>query len=465
MYLRAAIVAYLYMGKRSRRGGRDARGHSGGAGRSIRSSAGGYRGGYRTSAFDVQSPDGMNPFLMLVASQTPAQEVQEILDDLRTSVGDDTAVEVVNTQATDGTYTGGYYPLHYACQWGNTDTVRVLLDNGADPNTTKNNGASPLMCAVFAAGSNTSNPMFTATDREYEACVRMLLEHPKFDLAANDEGFEAQNSPVWCAVGQPYEPDKLLPLLRLLLARGFDPNGTVHGQPALHMAVRYGHTECAKALVMAGADTNLTAPERYGVSPEQPSQGRPITAIELVRSSAAKYRKEGDVDAAEACISLAERLSTAARAAVAVSGQEQRHVELRQASEGGLASAELLARGESARATAEGLMKIERWEDANAALEEAIMWWDSAETESACSRHEIDGQVAVSLSNMVAVQQQMCKFTRAVETARRMTERFPEHPIAWYNLAKVPSPYNTHMALIQICISTCPFYIHIVRSR
>ena len=43
--------------------------------------------------------------------------------------------------------------------------------------------------------------------------------------------------------------DVLLPLLKLLLARGFDPNGRIHDQPALHMALRSGHSECALALV------------------------------------------------------------------------------------------------------------------------------------------------------------------------------------------------------------------------
>lgn len=50
---------------------------------------------------------------------------------------------------TDG-LSGGYTPLHYACREGHIDTVKLLLQYGADPNATTSAGrATPLMRAAY----------------------------------------------------------------------------------------------------------------------------------------------------------------------------------------------------------------------------------------------------------------------------------------------------------------------------
>ena len=43
---------------------------------------------------------------------------------------------------------GGSTPLMYAVLYGDADAVRLLLDNGADPNVRNEAGASALMWAV-----------------------------------------------------------------------------------------------------------------------------------------------------------------------------------------------------------------------------------------------------------------------------------------------------------------------------
>jgi ankyrin repeat protein len=48
---------------------------------------------------------------------------------------------MVNAKTTDEKYTGGYSPSLYACQNGFTGAAGLLLQAGADPNATKNNGA------------------------------------------------------------------------------------------------------------------------------------------------------------------------------------------------------------------------------------------------------------------------------------------------------------------------------------
>ena len=140
----------------------------------------------------------MNPFLEALAMRAPASDAWAVLDEMCAgNPGKRRAV--VNMPADDDTRSGGYYPLHYASQNGDARMVAWLLKSGANPNAVKNNGASPLMCAVFSAGSFAgmppSDPQFAMFGRrlmddaslsDYEACVRVLLEHPQFDPGTND---------------------------------------------------------------------------------------------------------------------------------------------------------------------------------------------------------------------------------------------------------------------------------------
>jgi ankyrin repeat protein len=393
--------------------------------------------------YDAPPTGSMNPFLEFVAGKGYAATAADMLEDLRSSPGggDEAVTQVCNTPATDQTHTGGYYPLHYACQNAHKEMVQLLLDNGADPNVVKNNGASPLMCAVFSCGAHSGA---FGTVANYEACVRLLLDHPGFDLESNDRGGQntddnSRNSPVWCAVGQPWgadgdsDCDKLLPILRLLLARGFDPDGTIHGQPALHMAVRHGHHECAIALIRAGADTGITASRN--ITRDRSPSDSDLTALDLVRLSAQEYRSEGDIDGAESCDRLVSELVAAVRATRAVSGRKLRHTKLRQANAAGLTNVELLRRAEQARATASHMMKLERWDDVVFTYEEAVALWDDLEDVPARKRREIDEQILVAFNNIFSAHMTSGRCTKAIEVAREMTVRSPHHVIGWYLVA------------------------------
>ena len=161
-------------------------------------------------------------------------------------IGPDEIRKRINTNNGDEAPTGGYYPLHYACQAGRPGVVRLLLESRAEPNVTKNNNATPLLTAIFAGGHHPERL------HDYEACARLLLEHPDFDLKINDATTHC--CPTWVCVREYPQHDHLLPLLKLMLARGFDPNATLNGMPALHMALENGHKESAAALARAGAD-------------------------------------------------------------------------------------------------------------------------------------------------------------------------------------------------------------------
>ena len=94
---------------------------------------------------------------------------------------------------------GGFTPLLYGVLSGDIDTVRVLLDAGADVNETAADGATPLVLAVV---------------KKHE------------------------------------------PLASDLLNRGANPNAAGTGYAALHVAGATGQIEAVKALIAKGADVN-----------------------------------------------------------------------------------------------------------------------------------------------------------------------------------------------------------------
>ncbi len=185
-----------------------------------------------------------------------------------------------------------------------TTTARLLLAHGADPNTSQIDQRfpdSPLSCLYAASGLNNNVDMtgllldagartddgeslYHSTEHADLACFRLLLER-----GASPHGTNAVNHILdWeCLEG-----------LRILLAKGADPNWINHrGETSLHwavwrgrsaaivealldagtaidarrpdgttayvMAVRSGQTETAKLLASRGANTELSALDRF----------------------------------------------------------------------------------------------------------------------------------------------------------------------------------------------------------
>lgn len=185
-----------------------------------------------------------------------------------------------------------------------TATARLLLEHGADPNAyhiDKRYPDSPLSCLYAAAGLNNNvgmtsllldagartddgESLYHSTEHADLACFRLLLER-----GASPHGTNAVNHILdW----------ESLDGLRLLLAKGADPNWINHrGETSLHwavwrgrslaivetlldagaaidakrpdgstayaMAIRSGQTETAKLLAGRGANTELSALDRF----------------------------------------------------------------------------------------------------------------------------------------------------------------------------------------------------------
>lgn len=73
------------------------------------------------------------------------------------------ADNLCNSSDIDSPDVQGVTPLHMACLVGRVEDVHMLLDKGADPNTS---------CIKFG-----SSPLITAVRHNYEDIVRLLLAH------------------------------------------------------------------------------------------------------------------------------------------------------------------------------------------------------------------------------------------------------------------------------------------------
>ncbi|KAI9328895.1 ankyrin repeat-containing domain protein [Zopfochytrium polystomum] len=145
-------------------------------------------------------------------------------------------------------------PLMAAVREKNAEVVRLLLQHGADPNGITPPGANrdsffiPLLLASGAAAD---------TD-----VVTALLDAGADVYAADPDGLSPLH--VAAATTNPTFPDgrACADVLRLLLARGADPNKTRNGKVGtpLMMACITGDEATVETLLDAGADVNAAPP-------------------------------------------------------------------------------------------------------------------------------------------------------------------------------------------------------------
>src|SRR5579859_2169995 len=128
---------------------------------------------------------------------------------------------------------GGSTPLMYAALYGDSDSVRLLLKNGADPNIRNEAGATALMWAVDDLGK-----------------TQLLVEHGADVNARSDDG----RTPLLIAAGR----FGSAPVVKLLLDRGANPSAhsaSIDGDiTPLSEAASAGDEAVLRMLIDRGAD-------------------------------------------------------------------------------------------------------------------------------------------------------------------------------------------------------------------
>ncbi|KAK5711420.1 hypothetical protein LTR15_012493 [Elasticomyces elasticus] len=138
-------------------------------------------------------------------------------------------------------------PLHAAAQFGDARMVAELISCGADVHASNIEGSTALTYAIIYATHRAEHSAhIQAVERDYEKCVRLLLQYgadPNLGSAL-----------VFAAIyGRTSE-------IRLLLDGGADINlrGPVAGATALLQAAVKGHDEITTMLLKWGADRDIS---------------------------------------------------------------------------------------------------------------------------------------------------------------------------------------------------------------
>ncbi|KAM9239915.1 Ankyrin repeat and SOCS box protein 3 [Leptosomus discolor] len=162
----------------------------------------------------------------------------------------------------------GMCALHLSARHGSLESVRVLLEAGADPNEVTTEATTPLFLAVenehadivkflLQHGANVEGPHSwsgwnSLHQASFQGCteiMKVLLEKGASKECKDDFGI----TPLFVAAQY-----GKLESLRLLVSRGADVNCQAKDRATpLLIAAQEGHTECVELLLSKGADPNL----------------------------------------------------------------------------------------------------------------------------------------------------------------------------------------------------------------
>ena len=172
-------------------------------------------------------------------------------------------------------------PLMEACQEGNNEIVRILLDAGADARWINEYQFSAIekACATgnlsivetllnhdkdlleIIVHENGSTPLFTAIELQYFDIVRFLLDHSAFVHASTKVGLTPLMHAYCCA------PHGDLAIVRMLLAADVDVDDRDEAQrTALHYAAMFQSDEAVRELIVEH-NANILVVDNNGDTP------------------------------------------------------------------------------------------------------------------------------------------------------------------------------------------------------
>jgi uncharacterized caspase-like protein len=175
-----------------------------------------------------------------------------------------------------GVIAGCASSLFDAAQYGYTETVKTLLDKGANVNVKDGDGRTALMIAVRYG---------------HTEIVKVLLDRRADVNAKDNDGWTALiwaiGPVVWYGQGGGH-----IETIKMLLDRGAEVNAKDNnGRTALMRAAWYGHTEIVKMLLERGAEVN--AKDKYGwTALMRAKQEIRRETVNLLKQAKAKEEKE-----------------------------------------------------------------------------------------------------------------------------------------------------------------------------
>lgn len=155
-------------------------------------------------------------------------------------------------------------PLGQAALYGDIETARRQLREGADVDATSGGGMTPLMLSFqpLILPSKVSGPdpearrASLARKTRKLQIVRLLLDSGADLTLANSNGMTALHFLVLMYTEEP----PLIETLQAFMAKGADPNvSNINGQTPLMFAAYRNRFELVKALLSAGADPKAAA--------------------------------------------------------------------------------------------------------------------------------------------------------------------------------------------------------------